>query len=131
MATVVAISSLVALNSLIAYSLASYFKDEEANDMALIVAIDTTFNITVTHLIKTFYGSQVNKYGAMAFLTYYATPVLTQPVSTYLANRIFNAKVKSHITLFGYKSLSLRVNFMLLNVMFHAKIKSYLVQSNV
>ena len=107
----------VVLNSSIGYASCTLFKKENPKDIATILAIDSTFRIATKHLFDYVFGSKVDKSGNMVHFAFLLSTGLIQPLSVYLADKLFHAKSKSTISTFGYIALSWKGNIMIKDIL--------------
>ena len=98
-----------AFNSFVGYGLCKIFQGESPRDIAIILAIDTAFRIATLHLLNARFG----KGTAMVNLVFPASSALIQPLSSYLAHKLFLTNTRNHISLFGYIAASWKANMML------------------
>jgi hypothetical protein len=108
----------IALNSSIGYAVCKIVKNEVPKDIAIILAMDSTCRIAAKHLFDFAFGSTVDKPGNMIHFAFLFATGVIQPISIYLANKLFQAKAKDKISLFGYIALSWKINIMIKDVAF-------------
>jgi hypothetical protein len=116
----------VIVNAVTAYSVTkciyNYYSSTKRRDVSIIVAIDTTFRIAITHVLDALKIPFLEK-GTAGHLIFPCLTLLTQPLSVKIAQRFFNtdsswSKKQHYLEMFGYIALGWKANMMIKDVMY-------------